>query len=238
MTNEEFYLLTASPKNAIEYLEGIRWKNGVYCPHCSSVKRISHRKKHGLHNCNNCGSSFSFLSKSVFANLKLNIDDCLRFLRLMLTLGKSMSVYRICGELKLNYKVGWLLAMKIRSGMAENTQEMLAFLSKHVNQELPSGKKDTAGELRQIDDAIGKFISSVSKQNYPVANINDVNALWNQVKTKMKRKYRNNSKLYFQYYLAEIAFFEKNKNNPNIFEDFLQDVFSKEKLFPQKIQGW
>lgn len=229
MTDEDFFFLTSSPKRSIEYLEGLRWKNGVYCPHCSSKEGIAARQRHGLYNCNNCGSSFSFLSKTIFCNLKLNIADCLRFVRIMLTSGKSMSVYRICKELRMNYKNGWLLGMKVRCAMGLNTQEMLAFLSQHVNKELRSKEKKKIGDLRQIDDAIGKFISSISKQNYPVANINDVNSLWNQVKFKIKRKHRNSSRFFFQYYLAEVIFLEQNRDNTNIFEDFLSSVFSKEK---------
>ena len=59
-----------------EFLEGIRFKDGTYCPHCASVKvgRKNEKKQVGRWNCHDCQSSFRVTKGTIFHDTKIPLQ--------------------------------------------------------------------------------------------------------------------------------------------------------------------
>lgn len=231
MEEKEFRLLILSPKKCVALLETLRWKDGVYCTHCGNKKKISKRQKHGLYQCNTktCNKSFSVISGTIFHGTKMTIGTWFALIRLMLTTGKGMSAYKLSRELSIPYKTTWLVAHRIRAGMSDDTRQLLHELRHHINHELGIKKKKSEGFYRQFENAMEALTDSLSKSE--TTHI-DFDKAWQQIRVSIKKKFRSIGKTYMKFYLSEYVYHQRNRNNPNIFEDYLTKVMGKETSFP------
>ena len=65
--------------SCIEFLENVRWKNGVVCPYCNSDKTCEHNSttvntRNGKrHQCQSCKKSFSVTVGTIFHHTHLDL---------------------------------------------------------------------------------------------------------------------------------------------------------------------
>src|SRR2546421_3157680 len=110
-----------------EYLEHLRWPEGVECPKCGSksISRISTRKQF---DCNSCRKRFSVTAGTIFHDSHLPLWKWFAAVYLICESKKGISALQLKRMLKIgSYETAWYLCHRIRSAM-ENGEgaEMLS----------------------------------------------------------------------------------------------------------------
>jgi transposase-like protein len=124
----------------LDYLEQIRWPNGVACLKCGVVDRICKfktnettrkrfSKKLGkvievkvpsrqLYDCLDCGHQFSATTGTFFHDTHLPVRHWLIAIALFMEAKKSLSACQLQRHLGINYLSAWRLAHRIRESDA------------------------------------------------------------------------------------------------------------------------
>jgi transposase-like protein len=133
---------------AREYLEKMRWPDGVVCPHCGLVgeayrinvkektaeeiaalkaagKRIRKPRK-GLWACAGCREQFTVTVKSIFEDSHIPLHKWLLAIHLMCSSKKGISAHQLMRNLDIKqYKSAWFMAHRIRYALAGETFEKM-----------------------------------------------------------------------------------------------------------------
>lgn len=109
------------PEAAREYLEAIRWANGVVCPHCGVIDKFykltgdAHRP--GLYKCADCREQFSVTVGTVFESSKIALHIWMQACHLMSASKKGVSAKQLERMLGVSYKTAWFMGHRIREAM-------------------------------------------------------------------------------------------------------------------------
>lgn len=109
------------PDAAREYLEAIRWANGVVCPHCGVIDKFykltgeAHRP--GLYKCSDCREQFTVTVGTVFEDSKIKLHIWLQACHLMSASKKGISAKQLERMLGVSYKTAWFMSHRIREAM-------------------------------------------------------------------------------------------------------------------------
>jgi transposase-like protein len=110
-----------------EYLETLRWPNGVTCPRCghTSISRII--KRHQFE-CNACRYQFSVKVGTIFQDSKLTLRKWFLAIYIIGESKKGVSAQQLSRMLKVTPKTSWFLCHRIREAMcnAEADTDMLS----------------------------------------------------------------------------------------------------------------
>lgn len=107
-------------KKCREYLEALRWEEGVKCPRCGSDK-ISHIEKRDQYDCDQCRYQFSITAGTIFHDSHLPIWKWFLAVYLMTESKKGMSANQLKRSLGVSYKTAWYLCHRVRKAMEEAT---------------------------------------------------------------------------------------------------------------------
>ncbi len=126
-----------------EYLEELRWPNGVVCPRCKcdSISRISTRNQF---DCNECRYRFSATSGTLFHDSHLPLSKWFMAVYLMCESKKGISAKQMQRMLAVSYKTAWYLAHRIRDAMGDDEQPLLRGIVE-VDETYVGGKKRGVG---------------------------------------------------------------------------------------------
>jgi transposase-like protein len=115
---------------AREHLEGIRWPDGPFCPHCGSfnAKRLPpvERKatkghaatvRKGVVQCRDCREQYTVTVGTVFERSKVPLFKWLLATYLLTTSKKGISAHQIHRMLGVTYKTAWFMCHRIRTAM-------------------------------------------------------------------------------------------------------------------------
>jgi transposase-like protein len=105
-------------KECREYLEELRWPDGVECPRCKG-KKISRIQKRDQFDCDSCRYQFSVMSGTIFHDSHLPLPKWFVAVFLLCESKKGMSACQIQRTLGMSYKTAWFLCHRIRKAMAE-----------------------------------------------------------------------------------------------------------------------
>ena len=107
---------------AREYLEAIRWANGITCPHCGVMNEHYHLqgKAHrpGLYKCKSCSGQFTVTVGTVFERSKVGLHIWLQAVHLMNASKKGVSAKQLERMLGVTYKTAWFMSHRIREAMS------------------------------------------------------------------------------------------------------------------------
>jgi transposase-like protein len=119
---------------AREHLEGIRWPDGPFCPHCGSfkAKRLPpvERKaskghgasvRKGVVQCNDCEKQYTVTVGTLFERSKIPLHKWLLATYLLTTSKKGMSSHQLHRMLDVTYKTAWFMAHRIREAMGQDS---------------------------------------------------------------------------------------------------------------------
>lgn len=111
----------------IEHLEGIRFKETAYCPHCGSthVARKHDNDRIGRWNCHDCKSSFNVLSGTIFEKTKIPLQKWFLAMGFIVNAKKSVSSHQLARDLEMNQKTAWYMQQRIRAQMATEQGNMM-----------------------------------------------------------------------------------------------------------------
>lgn len=117
MTNPIYSNETA----AREHLEGIRWADGVYCPHCGGfdgIKKLGGAAAaRGLWHCTPCRKKFTVTVGTVFERSHIDLTKWLAAFHLMCASKKGVSAHQGHRMLGVTYKTAWFMWHRIREAM-------------------------------------------------------------------------------------------------------------------------
>lgn len=128
----------STPEACNDFLESMRWPDGVECVHCggknvskyvkqaSTRTRISARTGEAevkpvpariLYVCRDCRKQFSVTEGTVFNDTHLSLDKWFFATALMVNAKKGLSALQLKRDLKVAYKTAWYLSHRIRKAM-------------------------------------------------------------------------------------------------------------------------
>lgn len=108
---------------AREYLEKLRWPNGVECPHCNSkeaTKLAGQRHREGVYQCKDCFKQFTFTVGTVMEDSHIPLKKWLMAFHLMCSSKKGISAKQLQRDLGLgSYETAWFMAHRVRYAMSQ-----------------------------------------------------------------------------------------------------------------------
>jgi transposase-like protein len=104
-----------------EYLEDLRWPDGVRCPRCDSEK-ISRIAKRRQFDCDSCRYQFSVRVGTLFHDSKLPLWKWFLAVYLMIESKKGISANQLGRTLGVSYKTAWYLCHRIRAAMVDEDE--------------------------------------------------------------------------------------------------------------------
>jgi transposase-like protein len=111
---------------ALAILEGIRWPEGIKCPHCgsSNVARIQGKAdsvREGLNRCHDCKGHFTVMVGTVMEDSHLAYRQWVQAFYSMCAHKKGVSALQLQRNLGLgSYRSAWYLAHRIRLAMMQD----------------------------------------------------------------------------------------------------------------------
>jgi len=167
-----------------EYLEALRWANGIMCPRCSS-RKISRIILRNQFDCDNCRYQFSVTAGTIFNDSHLPLWKWFLCVYLLCESKKGMSANQLKRTLGLSYKTAWYLCHRIRAAMKEVDPEPLdgvvemdetyvggkrkgkKFQGHRDHKQCVIGIKQRGGELRffRAEDAKSGTLARYIKEN-------------------------------------------------------------------------
>ncbi len=116
-------------EKAREYLEALRWANGVTCPHCGSLGKHLHltgtKYRPGLYKCADCYEQFTVTVGTVFERSKVPLHLWLQAVHLMCASKKGVSAKQVERMLGVTYKTAWFMCHRIREAMTSKSGNLL-----------------------------------------------------------------------------------------------------------------
>lgn len=105
-----------------EYLEDLRWPNGVHCPRCGDMS-VSKIEKRNQWECNekSCRYQFSVTAGTVFHDSHLPLWKWFLAIYLIGESKKGISAKQLQRTLGVSYKTAWYLGHRVRSAMEEGS---------------------------------------------------------------------------------------------------------------------
>ena len=114
---------------AREYLEALRWSNGVVCPHCGVVDHAyelnGEKHRAGLYKCGGCRKQFTVTVGTVFERSKIALHIWLQAVHLMCASKKGISSKQLERMLGVTYKTAWFMSHRIREAMTDTSGSLL-----------------------------------------------------------------------------------------------------------------
>lgn len=110
----------ANPDVCVEFLAGLRWPNGVTCPHCEG-KRVSFLTSRRIWKCLICRKQFSVKVGTIFEDSPLGLDKWLPCLWMIANCKNGISSYEVARGLGVTQKTGWFMLHRIRLAMQSKT---------------------------------------------------------------------------------------------------------------------
>jgi transposase-like protein len=112
------------PIAAAEYLEALRWPNGVVCPHCGESEREPYRlkskaTKRRLWKCRACRKQFTVTVGTIFESSHIPLNKWLAAFYLLCSSKKGMSAHQLHRMLGVTYKTAWFIFHRVREAMKD-----------------------------------------------------------------------------------------------------------------------
>jgi len=110
------------PNAAAEYLESIRWANGVVCPKCGESEREPYRlkgQKRRLWKCRACRKQFTVTVGTIFESSHIPLHKWLLAFYLLCSSKKGMSAHQLHRMLGVTYKTAWFMFHRVREAMSD-----------------------------------------------------------------------------------------------------------------------
>jgi transposase-like protein len=113
------------PVAASEYLESIRWPDGVVCPHCGESEKEPYRLKgkslgkRRVWKCRACRKQFTVMVGTIFESSHVPLNKWLAAFYLLCSSKKGMSAHQLHRSIGVTYKTAWFMFHRIREAMKE-----------------------------------------------------------------------------------------------------------------------
>lgn len=103
--------------SVIDYYIKIRYPQGVHCNHCGSPKVYQETKRRKVFSCNDCLSTFSPFTGTIFEKSSTDLRKWMYAIHLFLNGKKGISGLQLQREIGVTYKTAWRMLQQIRMAM-------------------------------------------------------------------------------------------------------------------------
>ena len=112
--------------SARAYLENLRWKDGVICPHCGTIDNHYQIKpkadsvapaRKGVYKCKDCRKQFTVTVGTIFEKSHVPLNKWVYAIYLLCSSKKGFSALQLSRSLDITYKSAWFMAHRIRHAM-------------------------------------------------------------------------------------------------------------------------
>ena len=165
----------------LDFLEGIRFKEVAYCPHCASahVGRKGEKEHIGRWNCFDCYTSFRGTHGTVFHRTKIELQKWFLAIILMLNAKKSLNSHQLARDLNLNQKTAWFMMTRIRAEMDTKNSHILkgvveadeTYIGGKARGKYEESRKEwtpkepVVGAVERDGNVVARHIEKVTKSN-------------------------------------------------------------------------
>jgi transposase-like protein len=165
---------------AREYLEQLRWANGVVCPHCGVIdghyKLQGKSTRPGVYKCGACSEQFTVTVGTVFERSKIKLNVWLQAVHLMSASKKGVSAKQIERMLGVSYKTAWFMCHRIREAMTPANYGKMGGPNSIVEADETFWGNNEAAKGKRGSGAKMKLVSLVEretgqKRTFHVANV-------------------------------------------------------------------
>lgn len=102
-----------------EYLEALRWPEGVRCPRCEDKTTISELKDRNQYECDSCRYQFSVTSGTIMHDTHLPLWKWFLTVYMIVESKKAVSANQIKRMIGVSYKTAWYLCHRIREALLQ-----------------------------------------------------------------------------------------------------------------------
>ena len=123
----DFFQMFPDEDSAREYIEKIRWEDGVCCPHCGCEgvtkrkrvpkrKQVTKLKRKGYYYCRWCQDRFTVRTRTVFQRSHIPLNKWLYAIYMLETSRKGISSIQLAKEVGITQKSAWFMLHRLREG--------------------------------------------------------------------------------------------------------------------------
>lgn len=166
----EFEERFGTEKQCLDYLFGLRWSKGYYCPECDHNEAWQIRE--WKYKCRKCGYQATVLARTMFQDSHLPITTWFKAIWYVCAQKGGTSALDLQKALGLgSYRTAWTMLLKIRKLMADNAPNKLSgrvtvdIYSVHRSDRAKTVKLMIAVELQQ-NNTIGNLCMDIVPDTY------------------------------------------------------------------------
>lgn len=124
-TLQEAIIYFSDPDVCLNFVAGLRWPNGVACPHCGSTEHsfVSTRR---IWKCKGCKKQFSVKVGTIFEDSPIGLDKWLCAIWMIANDKNGVSSYEVHRAIGVTQKTAWFMLHRIRLAMQSGTFQKLS----------------------------------------------------------------------------------------------------------------
>ena len=142
-------------EEARKVIEASRWPNGVFCPHCGVIGKVSklggQSMGPGWYHCNACRDKFTVKTGTLYERSHIPLHKWLLATHLLTSSKKGISAHQLYRMLGFgSYRTAWFMAHRIREGMRSGPLALMGGSGSIVEiDETFIGRKERCGSPRR-----------------------------------------------------------------------------------------
>jgi transposase-like protein len=145
---------------ATMFVAGLRWPDGVTCPHCDS-KDVSFVASRRIWQCRGCRKQFSVKVGSIFEDSPIPLSKWLPAMWLLVNCKNGVSSYEIARDIGVTQKSAWFMMHRLRMAIQAQSFDKLDGSDVEVDESYIGGKGRNmhAGKRKRLGMVRGRSMA-------------------------------------------------------------------------------